>query len=66
MYFFGQQKSVRKKGPCPLKPGIQGFFITCDGGREHQATHEAIDVIDNVCFFFHPSFFEYIDSAEAN
>ncbi|KMT14564.1 hypothetical protein BVRB_4g073340 [Beta vulgaris subsp. vulgaris] len=45
--YLPHNKSVRKKGPCPLKPGIQGFFITCDGGREHQATHEAIDVIDN-------------------
>ncbi|XP_073271870.1 uncharacterized protein [Primulina huaijiensis] len=36
-----------KKGAHPLCPGVQGFFITCDGGREHQASHEAIDVIDS-------------------
>lgn len=37
---------MRKRGAYPLKPGIQGFFITCDGGRERQAAHEAINVID--------------------
>ncbi|XP_043693625.1 THUMP domain-containing protein 1 homolog [Telopea speciosissima] len=35
-----------KKGTYPLRPGVQGFFITCDGGREKQASHEAINVID--------------------
>ncbi|KAF8403722.1 hypothetical protein HHK36_011826 [Tetracentron sinense] len=36
-----------KKGSYPLRPGIQGFFLTCDGGRERQATREAINVIDS-------------------
>ncbi|XP_073147267.1 uncharacterized protein [Henckelia pumila] len=36
-----------KKGAHPLCPGVQGFFITCDGGREHQASNEAINVIDS-------------------
>ncbi|KAF4394944.1 hypothetical protein F8388_017672 [Cannabis sativa] len=40
-------KPVKKKGSYPLRPGVQGFFITCDGGRERQASHEAIDVIDS-------------------
>ncbi|KAL0418474.1 UNVERIFIED_CONTAM: THUMP domain-containing protein 1 [Sesamum radiatum] len=35
-----------KKGAYPLRPGVQGFFITCDGGKEHQASNEAINVID--------------------
>ncbi|XP_042481462.1 uncharacterized protein LOC122061944 isoform X1 [Macadamia integrifolia] len=35
-----------KKGSYPLRPGVQGFFITCDGGREKQASQEAINVID--------------------
>ncbi|THG03888.1 hypothetical protein TEA_029485 [Camellia sinensis var. sinensis] len=37
-----------KKGSYPLRPGVQGFFITCDGGRERQASHESINVIDSV------------------
>ncbi|XP_010273314.1 PREDICTED: THUMP domain-containing protein 1 homolog [Nelumbo nucifera] len=36
-----------KKGSYPLRPGVQGFFLTCDGGRERQATNEAINVIDS-------------------
>ncbi|KAL5565811.1 hypothetical protein UlMin_028975 [Ulmus minor] len=40
-------KPVKKKGSYPLRPGVQGFFITCDGGREHQASQEAINVIDS-------------------
>ncbi|XP_052476451.1 uncharacterized protein LOC105799368 isoform X1 [Gossypium raimondii] len=40
-------KAVKKKGAYPLRPGVQGFFITCDGGRERQAAHEALDVIDS-------------------
>ncbi|KAH7511163.1 hypothetical protein FEM48_ZijujUnG0038100 [Ziziphus jujuba var. spinosa] len=40
-------KPVKKKGQYPLHPGVQGFFITCDGGREHQASREAINVIDS-------------------
>ena len=47
--FFVLQKAVKKKGAYPLRPGVQGFFITCDGGRERQASHEAINVIDSVC-----------------
>ncbi|XP_077218671.1 THUMP domain-containing protein isoform X2 [Tasmannia lanceolata] len=35
-----------KKGSYPLHPGVQGFFITCDGGRERQATNEAINLLD--------------------
>lgn len=30
-----------------MRPGVIGFFITCDGGREQQASHEALDVIDS-------------------
>ncbi|XP_022930547.1 THUMP domain-containing protein 1 homolog [Cucurbita moschata] len=40
-------KPVKKKGHYPLRPGVQGFFITCDGGRERQASIEAINVIDS-------------------
>ncbi|CAH9100068.1 unnamed protein product [Cuscuta epithymum] len=36
-----------KKGSYPLRPGVQGFFITCDGGRERQTSHEAVNVIDS-------------------
>lgn len=36
-----------KKGSYPVRPGVQGFFITCDGGRERQASHEAMDVIES-------------------
>ncbi|OVA11687.1 THUMP [Macleaya cordata] len=43
--YLPYNKSV-KKGSYPLHPGVQGFFLTCDGGRERQATHEAINVID--------------------
>ncbi|KAL3611282.1 hypothetical protein D5086_002302 [Populus alba] len=41
------EKPVKKKGSYPLHPGVQGFFITCDGGRERQASREAINVIDS-------------------
>ncbi|KAK9273444.1 hypothetical protein L1049_018254 [Liquidambar formosana] len=44
---IARHKAVKKKGWYPLRPGIQGFFITCDGGRERQASREAIDVIDS-------------------
>lgn len=30
-----------------MRPGVQGFFITCDGGRERQASQEAVQVIDS-------------------
>ena len=46
MNFF--QKAVKKKGSYPLRPGVQGFFITCDGGREHQASREALNILDSV------------------
>ncbi|KAJ4972258.1 hypothetical protein NE237_005357 [Protea cynaroides] len=36
-----------KRGTYPLRPGVHGFFITCDGGREKQASNEAINVLDN-------------------
>ncbi|PNX97752.1 THUMP domain-containing protein 1-like [Trifolium pratense] len=36
-----------KKGSYPLHPGVQGFFITCDGGREHQASREALNILDS-------------------
>ncbi|CAO2837276.1 unnamed protein product [Amaranthus hypochondriacus] len=45
--YLPHNKAVKKKGPSPLSPGVQGFFITCDGGRETQASHEAINVIDS-------------------
>ncbi|PIA53671.1 hypothetical protein AQUCO_00900329v1 [Aquilegia coerulea] len=43
--YLSHSKSV-KKGSYPLHPGVQGFFITCDGGRERQASQEAINVLD--------------------
>ncbi|KAE8653515.1 THUMP domain-containing protein 1 homolog [Cucumis sativus] len=45
--FLPHNKPVKKKGHYPLRPGVQGFFITCDGGRERQASIEAINVIDS-------------------
>lgn len=36
-----------KKGLYPLRPGVQGFFITCDGGREWQATNEALNLLES-------------------
>ncbi|KAG0480719.1 hypothetical protein HPP92_011273 [Vanilla planifolia] len=36
-----------KKGLYPLRPGVEGFFITCDGGRERQAANEALDLLDS-------------------
>ncbi|KAG8090011.1 hypothetical protein GUJ93_ZPchr0011g27228 [Zizania palustris] len=39
-------KPVRKGG-YPLRPGVQGFFITCDGGRERQASREALSLLDS-------------------
>ncbi|GKV16562.1 hypothetical protein SLEP1_g27190 [Rubroshorea leprosula] len=44
--YLPYNKPVKKRGAYPLRPGVQGFFITCDGGRERQAAHEAINVID--------------------
>lgn len=38
-------KPVRK-GMYPLRPGVEGFFITCDGGRERQASNEALSLLD--------------------
>ncbi|XP_076904227.1 uncharacterized protein LOC143559583 [Bidens hawaiensis] len=45
-HYRPNNKSV-KKGPYPLRPGVQGFFITCDGGRERQASHEAVQLIES-------------------
>ncbi|KAK4762824.1 hypothetical protein SAY86_008592 [Trapa natans] len=45
-HYLPHNKPVKKKG-YPLRPGVQGFFITCDGGRERQASREAINVIDS-------------------
>ncbi|KAK9100351.1 hypothetical protein Scep_023781 [Stephania cephalantha] len=45
--FLPHSKPV-KKGSYPLRPGVEGFFLTCDGGRERQAAHEAIQVIDRI------------------
>lgn len=45
--YLPHNKPVKKKGAYPVRPGVQGFFITCDGGRERQASHEAIQVIDS-------------------
>jgi hypothetical protein len=45
--FLPHGKPVRK-GAYPLRPGVQGFFITCDGGRERQATREALSLLDSV------------------
>lgn len=35
-----------KKGHYAVRPGVEGFFITCDGGRESQARNEAINLLD--------------------
>ncbi|XVF69580.1 hypothetical protein PTKIN_Ptkin11bG0092600 [Pterospermum kingtungense] len=45
--YLPYNKAGKKRGAYPLRPGVQGFFITCDGGRERQAAHEAINVIDS-------------------
>eukprot|EP00261_Vitis_vinifera_P020831 XP_010651824.1 PREDICTED: uncharacterized protein DDB_G0290803 isoform X2 [Vitis vinifera] len=45
--YLPHNKPVKKKGGYPLHPGVQGFFITCDGGRERQASREALNVIDS-------------------
>ncbi|GMH00017.1 hypothetical protein Nepgr_001856 [Nepenthes gracilis] len=45
--YLPHNKPSKKKGSTPLKPGMQGFFITCDGGKERQAFHEAINIIDS-------------------
>ncbi|XP_028116280.1 uncharacterized protein LOC114314047 [Camellia sinensis] len=54
--YFPFNTSV-KKGSYPLRPGVQGFFITCDGGRERQAFHESIIVINSIGFCGNVSFF---------
>lgn len=49
-----------RKGSYPLRPGVQGFFLTCDGGRERQATNEALNLLETVCPLYSlssPSFF---------
>ncbi|KAH1157081.1 hypothetical protein GYH30_029730 [Glycine max] len=45
--YLPHNKAVKKKGSYPLRPGVQGFFITCDGGREHQASREALNILDS-------------------
>lgn len=55
--FLPHNRPVKKKGAYPLRPGIQGFFITCDGGRERQASHEAIYVLDSVSFLISFAYF---------
>ncbi|KAK1278600.1 hypothetical protein QJS04_geneDACA023855 [Acorus gramineus] len=40
-------KPTKKKGQWPLKAGVEGFFITCDGGRERQASNEALNILDS-------------------
>ncbi|XP_054819156.1 uncharacterized protein LOC129318430 isoform X2 [Prosopis cineraria] len=45
--YLPHNKPVKKKGSHPLRPGVQGFFITCDGGREHQASREALSIIES-------------------
>ncbi|KAK7308920.1 hypothetical protein RJT34_05259 [Clitoria ternatea] len=45
--YLPHNKPVKKKGSYPLRPGVQGFFITCDGGREHQASREALNILDS-------------------
>ncbi|XP_030458454.1 uncharacterized protein LOC115679054 isoform X1 [Syzygium oleosum] len=45
--YLPHNRPVKKKGSYPLRPGVEGFFITCDGGRERQASREAINVIDS-------------------
>ncbi|KAK0604683.1 hypothetical protein LWI29_018187 [Acer saccharum] len=57
-HFRPNNKPVKKKGGYPIRPGVQGFFLTCDGGRERQASHEAISVID--------SFFEELVHGKGN
>lgn len=44
--FLPHGKPVRK-GLYPLRPGVQGFFITCDGGRERQASNEALNLLES-------------------
>lgn len=39
-------KTVRK-GAYPLRPGVQGFFVTCDGGRERQASTEVMGLLED-------------------
>ncbi|MED6206218.1 hypothetical protein PIB30_024665 [Stylosanthes scabra] len=45
--YLPHNKPVKKKGSYPLRPGVQGFFITCDGGREHQASREAFNILES-------------------
>ncbi|KAH9315571.1 hypothetical protein KI387_024198, partial [Taxus chinensis] len=35
-----------KKCHSAVRPGVQGFFLTCDGGREFQARNEALGLLD--------------------
>ncbi|WOL13671.1 hypothetical protein Cni_G22444 [Canna indica] len=43
--FLPHGRPVRK-GLYPLRPGLQGFFLTCDAGRERQATNEALNLLE--------------------
>ncbi|KAE9606527.1 hypothetical protein Lal_00013954 [Lupinus albus] len=45
--YLPHNKTVKKKGSYPLHPGVEGFFITCDGGREYQASSEALNILDS-------------------
>ncbi|KAK1278666.1 hypothetical protein QJS04_geneDACA003681 [Acorus gramineus] len=38
-----------KKGRSPLRAGVEGFFITCDRGKERQTTDEALNLL--YCFY---------------
>lgn len=44
--YLPHNKPVRK-GSFPLRPGVEGFFITSDGGRERQAIREAVNILDS-------------------
>ncbi|KAJ9164316.1 hypothetical protein P3X46_023911 [Hevea brasiliensis] len=43
----GSDEASKKKGSYPLRPGVQGYFMGCDGCKKRQASHEAINVIDS-------------------
>eukprot|EP00250_Pteridium_aquilinum_P008730 c18167_g1_i1 orf=144-1178(+) len=36
----------KKRKYLELRSGLQGFLITCEGGREHQSSREAIQVLE--------------------
>ncbi|XP_052187224.1 uncharacterized protein LOC127797999 [Diospyros lotus] len=45
--YISHNKAPKKKGLYPIHPGLEGFFITCDGGRERQAANESLNLIDS-------------------